>query len=86
MGCTDPNDEDVIAVTRVLLKICWHKLLARINNVLFRTTVRKNLPDPSFPLPSNACSCHHFEMYNFRQFDTRVTNAETKEHLTKGDY
>ena len=42
----DPNDqnEDVIIVR---LEIYWHKLLARINNVLFRTTVRKNLLDPS---------------------------------------
>ena len=40
----DPNDENedvIIAVTRVRLKIYWHKLLARINNVLFRTTVQK---------------------------------------------
>ena len=44
MGCTDPNDENedvIIAVTWVHLKIYWHKLLARINNVLFRTTVQK---------------------------------------------
>ena len=49
-GCTDPNDENedvVIAVTQVCLEIYWHKLLPRINNVLLRTTVRKNLLDPS---------------------------------------
>ena len=43
-GCTDPNDENedvIIAVTRVRLEIYWHKLLARISSVLFRTTVRK---------------------------------------------
>ena len=40
----DPNDENedvIIAVTQVCLEIYWHKLLARINNVLFRTTVQK---------------------------------------------
>ena len=43
-GCTDPIDENedvIIAVTQIHLKIYWHKLLARINNILFRTTVRK---------------------------------------------
>ena len=43
-GCTDPNDESedvTIAVSRVRLEIYWHKLLTRINNVLFRTTVQK---------------------------------------------
>ena len=39
----DPNDDNedvIIAVTRVRLEIYWHKLLSRINDVLFRTTVR----------------------------------------------
>ena len=49
----DPNDEneDVInAITRVRLEIYWHKLLVRISNVLFRTTVgkKKSRSEPSF--------------------------------------
>ena len=43
-GCMDPNDENedvIIAITQVRLKMYWHKLLARINNDIFRTTVRK---------------------------------------------
>ena len=55
----DPNDENedvIIAVTRVRLEIYWHKLLARINNVLFRTTVRKksSRSEPSFSTNSTA--------------------------------
>ena len=40
----DPNDKNdvILAVTRVCLEIYWHKL-TRINNVLFRTTVRKKI-------------------------------------------
>ena len=49
----DPNDENedvIIAVTRVRLEIYWHKLLVRISNVLFRTTVgeKKSRSEPSF--------------------------------------
>ena len=43
-GCTDPNNENedvIIVVSQVHLKIYWHKLLTRINDVLLRTTVRK---------------------------------------------
>ena len=42
----DPNDENedvIISVTQVRLEIYWHKLLTKINNILFRTTVQKIL-------------------------------------------
>ena len=98
----DPNDENedvIIAVTRVRLEIYWHKLLARINNVLFRITVRKifwirALIQYYFhSFPRRVTHVHsarrHSETYNFSQFDTHVTNAKTDKGThdwTKGDY
>ena len=36
MDPSDENEDVIIAVTLVRLEIYWHKLLARIKNVLFR--------------------------------------------------
>ena len=98
-GCMDPigeNGDVIIAVTQVCLEIYWHKLFARISNVLFRTTLRKpSRCEPSLSTKSTAslvksCTFTLRTAYSFHQCHALLTNATTDNgtllHWTKGDY